>query len=444
MYIEDTVLKYNDLDDDEFHKKCLGENESFEGLLKRIGKLKKQAKQEYSEFMLWLDAMRSRLGLKNMQKTLFCRSLCGELKKEYSKELARLWCMCFSQYSDFLFEKQGDPSDKDDMEYRIGRCALLLTDIDGFMCRLGNESKNRESFLQLRENITYSEEKFLEIDVDDFYIIVTECIGLEGKFLKDNLTYVCDKVSHSKELSQIAPNVFYALLMRYRKKLESTEGFMPNFKSAIRFIEYEINKNNGKNQDIYPVHIVIYNGMCQYFGQCDKEFCDAGFSCMSNLCENDDINWYEFPQLTRPLAAELRDRYFTCFPNGLDDNPVFTANSLSVGDMVAYEDSYEPHTAPKARVICYVRKYLSENIEPPEQYIGLLKNGETEKCMKIIHDIIEKSDVSPEFIKPEMSDVVNAVIMEEVLENVSDRVKAEMLGLLPYLKEMIGKQPRLP
>ena len=85
MYIEDTVLKYNDLDDDEFHKKCLGENESFEGLLKRIGKLKKQAKQEYNEFMLWLDAMRSRLGLKNMQKTLFCRSLCGELKKEYSK-----------------------------------------------------------------------------------------------------------------------------------------------------------------------------------------------------------------------------------------------------------------------------------------------------------------------------------------------------------------------
>ena len=64
MYIEDTVLKYNDLDDDEFHKKCLGENESFEGLLKRIGKLKKQAKQEYNEFMLWLDAMRSRLGLK--------------------------------------------------------------------------------------------------------------------------------------------------------------------------------------------------------------------------------------------------------------------------------------------------------------------------------------------------------------------------------------------
>ena len=57
--------------------------------------------------------------------------------------------------------------------------------------------------------------------------------------------------------------------------------------------------------------------------------------------------------------------------------------------------------------------------------------------MKIIHDIIEKSDISPEFIKPEMSDVVNAVIMEETLENISDRVKAEMMDLLPFLQEKI-------
>ncbi|MCM1060328.1 MAG: hypothetical protein NC452_08535 [Eubacterium sp.] len=429
---DDFDFEYDLADDDEFE-----DVKSFDEFLKEIGKTEKQVRQEYSEFMLWFEAMRQRLDIKTMQKAVFCRKVCAALKNEYSKDFARLWCLCFSEYSDFIFEKQEDFSDRDYMEYRIGRCALLSADIGGFMQRLEAEVKNREKFMRLRENISYSEETFLQIDLDDFHMIVTDGVGLSGEFLKDNLTYVCEKISHSKELSEIAPDVFYALLMRYRKKLSDTEGFMPNFKSATRFVKYEIEKDNGKNQNIYMEHIAVYQALCEYFWKCGRDLCDVGFACMSNLCENGSFDWHEFPKLVRPLAAELRDRYFSCFPNGLADNPVFAANDIHTSDMIAFEDFYEAAAAPKARIICYVREYLAKHSEPAEEYISLLEKGETDKCMKIIHDIIERSEINPEFIKPEMSDVVNAVIMEEILENISERVRGELLGVLTILKDKI-------
>lgn len=156
MYCDDDFdLEYDLVDDDEFE-----DIKSFEEFLKEIGKTEKQVKQEYSEFMLWLEAMRQRLDLKNMQKALFCRKVCSALKNEYSKDLARLWCLCFSEYSDFIFEKQDDLNDRDYMEYRIGRCALLSADIDSFMRRLGSETENREKFMCLCKNISYSDEIF--------------------------------------------------------------------------------------------------------------------------------------------------------------------------------------------------------------------------------------------------------------------------------------------
>lgn len=121
MYCDDDFdFDYDLADDNEFEKV-----KGFEDFLKEIGKTEKQVRQEYSEFMLWFEAMRQRLGVKNIQKALFCRRVCNALKNEYSKDLARLWCLCLSEYSDFLFKKQEELSDNDYMEYRIGRCALL-------------------------------------------------------------------------------------------------------------------------------------------------------------------------------------------------------------------------------------------------------------------------------------------------------------------------------
>ena len=429
---DDFDFEYDLVDDDEFE-----DAKSFEDFLKELGKTEKQVRQEYSEFMLWFEAMRQRLELKNMQKALFCRKVCEALKNEYSQDLVRLWCLCFSEYSDFIFEEQEDLNDNDYMEYRIGRCALLSADIDKLAKHIESEIENSERFLQLCENISYSDEIFLQIDLDDFYMIVTDGVGLEGEFLKDNLAYVCDKVSHSYELSQIAPDIFYTLLMRYPKKLSDKEDFMPDFEAATAFKEYKIAENNGKNQNIYRDHIAVYQGMCQYFYDCDRNLCDAGFACMSNLLENEIFDWHEFPLLTRPLAVELRDKYFSCFPNGMADNPIFTANDIHISDMTAFEDFYDSKLAPKARIICHVREYLAHCNEPAEQYIVMLENSEIDKCMKIVHDIIEKSEINPEFIKPEMSDIVNAVIMEETLENISEKIKSELLGLLPYLQEKV-------
>ncbi len=434
---------YNDLDDellddDAFHDECCSEALSFEEFLQRIGKTSDAAKQEYSEFMLWFEAMCVQMGIKNIHKALFCRKICSLLKNERSIDLKRVWCLCLSDHSDFLFEKQQELSDNDYMEYRIMQCYYLKEDIDNLLERLKSESLCNQQFDQISKSISFSNETFLNIDVERLYKVVTEGIGLKGKHLKDNMIYACDKISHSAELSQIAPVVLYSLFTRYNKKMSDTGGFIPNFKAVIGFRNYIIDENNGKNQDSYMEHIIIYQGMCSFFSDCDRTLCDVAFANMSNLVKNDNMNWYEFPLFKKPLLIELEDNFFTCFPNGLDDNPAFLSDDVSVEDMIAFEEYYDSRLGANEHILRHVREYLSKDNEPAEQYIRMIELNETNQCMKIIHDIIEKSDVKPENIKPEMSNIVNAAIMEETLANVNDRMKKEMLDFIPIISDNLN------
>ncbi len=161
------------------------------------------------------------------------------------------------------------------------------------------------------------------------------------------------------------------------------------------------------------------------------------FACMSNLCENDDLPWEDFPNFKRPFEYELNARYFSCFPNGLADNPIFSANDINIDDMTDYEEFYEAKLPPKCRAADRAKKYISENEDISERYLALIANNETDKCMRLIYDVIERSDIDPSFIKPDMSTLVNAVIMEKVMEDVSLRMKKQLLELIPFLREKI-------
>lgn len=397
----------------------------------------KKSEADYSEFMMWFEAMKKRLDISKMQKALFCRKLCTLLKNDCGEDMKRLWCLCLSEHSDFLFERQYDTNDIDCAEYRDFNFAMLIEDIESYMRRLENESANALEFIKLAENVTFEKEPLTEINADSLASAMAEVYGIGGKNYKDNMRKICEKISCSPELSKIVPNVLYALFMRYRKKLTDNEDFLPNFKSVLRKINYMIDMDNGKNQAVYEEHLDVYENLCDCFKDCDKSLCDAGFSCMSNLCENEILPWEDYPDFERPLETELREKYFTCFPNGLDDNPVFKANDMDidVGDMAAYEDFYDAKLPPKFRIIDKAAKFLEENSDIIEQYITLIENDETDKCIQIVHDIIERSEIAPAFIKPEMVNLTNAIIMEEVHKNISSRIKAELLGFLPVLKK---------
>lgn len=392
---------------------------------------------DYSEFMLWFEAMKKRLDISKMQKALFCRRLCKVLKNDCGEDMKRLWCLCLSEHSDFLFDRQGDTNDIDYAEYREFNFAMLIEDIESYMRRLENESANVLKFMRLAENITFQKETLTEINADSLASAMTEVYGIGGENYKDNMRKICGKISCSPELSKIIPNVLYALFMRYRKKLTDNEDFLPNFKSALRKMNYIIDVDNGKNQEVYEEHLDVYENLCACFEDCDKSLCDAGFSCMSNLCENEILPWEDYSDFERPLETELLGKYFTCFPGGLDDNPVFAANhmDIDISDMAAYEDFYDAKLPPKLRIIDKTEKFLEENSDIAEQYITLIENDETDKCIQIVHDIIERSEIDPAFIKPEMVNLTNAIIMEEVHKNISGRIKAELLSFLPVLKK---------
>lgn len=274
---------------------------------------------DYSEFMMWFEAMKKRLDISKMQKALFCRRLCTALKNDCGEDMKRLWCLCLSEHSDFLFDRQGDTNDTDYAEYRSFNFAMLIEDIEGYMRRLENESANVLEFMRLAENITFQKEPLTEIKADSLASAMTEVYGISGENYKDNMRKICGKISCSPELSKIVPNVLYSLFMRYRKKLTDNEDFLPNFKSALRKMNYIIDIDNGKNQAVYEEHLDVYENLCACFENCDKSLCDAGFSCMSNLCENEILPWEDYPDFERPIETELLQKYFTCFPGGLDD-----------------------------------------------------------------------------------------------------------------------------
>ncbi|MCM1023617.1 MAG: hypothetical protein NC395_06115 [Prevotella sp.] len=391
----------------------------------------------FSEFTLWFEAMKKRLEITKMQKALFCRKLCAVLKNDQSEDMKKLWCLCLSEHSDFLFEKQGDVNDIDYIEYRNFNFAILMNDIQNYMRRLENETALTAEFTRLAENITFQNEPLSEINADALASAMGSVYGIGGENYLDNMRKICGEISRSPELSKIAPNVLYALFMRYRKKLTDSEDFSPNFKSVLRKINYIIDVDNGKNQAVYEEHLDVYENLCECFKNCDKHLCDAGFACMSNLCENEALPWENCPDFERPIEIELRRKYFSCFPNGLEDNPVFAADDIDidVGDIAAFEIFYDEKLPPKLRIIDAAEKFLNENSEAAEQYLTLIENGETDKCIKIIHDIIERSEINPAFIKPEMVNLTNAVIMEEVCKNISGRIKAELLEFLPKFKK---------
>ncbi len=437
MKDEEMIRFFSEFDDDLEFDDYDGEYDVLSELLNTRGLTRKQAEKKYADFILWFEAMKKLLDVSEMQKAVFCRRLCSAVKNDFSEDHVRLWCLCMSEYSDFLFEAQGDIRDRDYADYRLFQFLKLSEDTENYIRRIISDAANAAEFKRISENIAFSDKPIYDINADLISSEIKEIYDISGEQFEDNVRYVCGRISQSEELMKISPNVLYALFTRCRKKMTEKEGYAPDFKKILRYAKYNIHIDNGKNQRIYEEHLLLYESLCGYFDNISKPLCDMGFACMSNICENENIQWDKYANFERPLETELKGRYFSCFPGGLNDNPVFAANEpeIDIDDIVAFEDFYDAKLPPKCRILDKTRVYLNENADISERYISLLERRETDKCFEIIHDIIEHSEIDPAFIKPDMVDITNAVIMEEVHGNVSSRIKDELLELLPCLRE---------
>ena len=414
--------EYDDIDDEEF------ETESFESRLERYGLTANELRKSYSDFTEWYQKMLDRIKPENSHKTVACTALLRYIDRNGADDdIIGLWCVYMSENSDFIF----DTDSENDMQYKLYNYMELKNDIEGFFYRIKNEDRLRKEFSDLIEKISLSNDFSEGSDMKHLYHVFSIDIGLDGECLEDNLNYISGLVNCSKELSRISPLVYYRMFTLYRTKFLESRDYEPNFKEVLRYYAHKITKDNGKNINTIYEHMQIYTLVCQCLDEStyNKYFCDVGFSVMSNIPECDLIKWKDFPEFTRPLKNELEYNYFSCFPGGYSENPVFVGADVHPDDMDNFE--YFDEEKPKPiRILDKIRPYISGRPDIADRYTQLLKTGETKKCMPLVLDVLNNSGVDAKFIDPDIMDVVNAVIMQEIMSFIDDRIKKSMIGVM--------------
>ena len=414
--------EYDDLEDEKF------ETESFESRIERYGLTANELRKSYSDFTEWYQKMLDRIKPENSHKAVACTAFLRYIEQNGADDdIIGLWCVYMSENSDFIF----DTDSENDMQYKLYNYMELKNDIERSFYRIKNEDRLKKEFSELVENISFSNDFSGGSDIKRLYHVFSIDVGLDGECLEDNLNYISGQVNHSKELSRISPLVYYRMFTHYRKKFLESRDFEPNFKNVLRQMDYAITEDNGKNIDTFYEHLQIYTLICHCLDEStyNKYFCDVGFSVMSNIPECDLIPWEDFPEFTRPLKNELEYNYFSCFTLGLSENPVLVGADVHQDDIVNFE--YFDEEKPKLiRIFEKIRPYISGHPDIADRYIELLKTGETKKCMPLVLDVLNNFGVDAKFIDPNIMDIVNAVIMQEIMEFIDDRIKKNMIGTM--------------
>jgi hypothetical protein len=312
----------------------------------------------------------------------------------------------------------------------------LSDDIEKTVWEIKNEKRLGDEFESLTKKITFEDAPAAEIGIDKLYHFLSIEAQIDGEFFEDNLHYLTEKICHSPELVKVAPLVYYSLIERQRKKMLTSPDYDPNWSNVLRREERQIDTDNGKNIDNFCEHIGIYELACRCIDDSlfDKSFCDIGFARMSNIPECSLVPWENYPTFERPVYSRIRDSYFTCFPNGLNDNPIFAANDIHYDDMTDFE-FYDDRQPKSRKILGKVRAYIKENEHICNDYCKLVQSGETDKLYPIILDVTDNSGIDTKHIKPELIDIVNAVITDEIMKRIDEIVKGKMLDLLSAFKE---------
>ncbi len=419
---------YDEDDDDcgldEFLDRLDDEYETFEERLKRYDITLVELRRKYAEFSEWYGKMTERIGTECGQKAIVCRALCRYIRNNgFDDDIIRFWCVCASEYYDYIFP---DGYDKDEQSILYNFLALE-SDIEDFIYRIKNEEAVKKEFRSLRENIGFVDEPLAEIDFRRLYHEFSFRFDIKGSELEANLEKVTSDICRSPQLYKVAPLVYYGVIMRQTRKMTDAKDYEPNYRAVFETRVRCIDKDNGKNISVMQSHIEMYVFFKQFLeGQFDEYFCDMGFSVMSNISQ---CGLFPIYGIIRPLFCQLRDESFTAFPNGYYDNPVAVGADVHRGDISDYE-YYDEKLPPKFRLLGKIRPYIAENERFSQEYLDLVVKNETDKCMPVVLSIFNGAGVESRFIKPDLMDVVYAVIIDELQKHISSSVQTELLEML--------------
>lgn len=418
---------YDDDDDDcgldGFLDEIEDECETFEERLKRYDITLDGLRRKYAEFAAWYGEMTEHIGAECGQKAVVCRALCRYIRKNGADDdIMKFWCVCASEYYDNIFP---DGYDKDEQSILFNFLALE-SDVQDFMFRIKNEEAAKNDFRSLRDNICFGE-PIGEIDAHKLYHEFSFRFDINGPELENNLETVTSDICRSPQLYKAAPLVYCGLIMRQTRKMTDTAGYEPNYRAVFETKVRRIDKDNGKNISSVLAHIEVYRFFKEQLkGQFDEFFCDMGFSVMSNIPQ---CSLVSHDGITRQLYYQIRDEFFTAFPNGLFDNPVVVGADVHHDDVMNYE-CYDEKLPPKFRLLDRIRPFIVENECFSEEYLDLVAKNETDKCMPVVLSIFNGAGVESRFFKPDFMDIVYAVIMDELQNHISGSIQAELLEMI--------------
>lgn len=418
-----------DLDDeDDGSNKDSRKTETFEEQMKKHETDISRLRAEYRSFMIWYDGMLKLIEAKRNSKVVVCLALMDNILPVLrDDDIAKLWCICMSEHSDFVFE---NPMEVDEV-YVLGSYMCLMEDIQIMTAKLRTEQNYKQKFHDLTDNFTLKNDFQAGADnsqnTEDAESIIRVFSDNTNKssIIRDNITYLCDIIAQSPELSQIAPVVLYAVTTKYQKKMTESTGFEPNLKKALEYKEFIIDRDNGKNIANFCQHLKTYRTFRQH-SDCDKALCDIGFSELSNIVKCNLLKWKDYPMINRPVQVEAEGSKFSCFPGGYKDNPYYSDNDIDMKYLNSYE-ALDQSLPKKKKVLQTAAVYISKHEEIAEKYIKMIENDETDKCVSLILEIINKSGIDAAQIKPTHVNIAFSCIMQLVLEDIDRRVKREMI-----------------
>ena len=153
-----------DLEDDD--EPC----EDLDQRMKRLGYDLGTLEKEYQSFTEWLNGSAPNVIQKGRNKAANKLRMCLYVIKmmkagDLADDIVKLWCICFSDNSDFIFDVSSDPA------YCLFNFMGLKEDFETYTKRLTTERAAIDKAKALIENFTFADKPCIEFDEQELYEI---------------------------------------------------------------------------------------------------------------------------------------------------------------------------------------------------------------------------------------------------------------------------------
>lgn len=385
----------------------------------------------------WLKSMLERIGAENCHKYTVCRGLCEYANKDNADmDLYELWLVCMSCYSDILFEGGGVPKADE-----AARNLLLWDDVDRMQQQFTGFRRARRKFDGIMKALAGSPvscEPLGRVSLADVKAAAA-AMSLSGEYLEDNLTLLTKRVNCSRELSSIAPLVFYSAFTRYTKKLLSSPDFDMNMKKAFSREKYTIDRDNGKNLTNFYKHINTFLTLTNFMAVTGDDILlnIAGFDRMSNIFDCPFISWEGIENIV-PMEKRMTVNGFTCFIRGYDENYFFTKSKTDINDIMKFESAESPQSY-EYRVKTAIDSCIDCNEDIMKRFVRAVRKRDRREYIAIANDIYGELKINKKSLLPEYIGIIQSVCISMLMERTDRQIIAGMTGLGDIFEDIAVK-----